>query len=423
MGRRQRTTSRPPRITTATAILGGRPVLSRSIWYDLDGTMLVVDWGEAVESHEYATSFTIPGTTTTSNLPAGRIQSTNAGGNVKIQSLLQTGQAAFRQTAQPLHVEQPAAEREGPRDAVLRDADGHVRVLRDADHRVRRRRRRPNITATLLSTPAAGQPVQIRLNKNGAPQDITFTPPALKRLNTNATIARVVQRHRVRLRRQAAPRVLRPRHARPEVHRAQHEREVVDRRDDRQRHASSASTRRSPIDGNNRVGVAYTNANNGDLKYAFHNGSEWNVETVDCAGLDRALPVARLQPQQRRRSSPTTTRPTATCAWPAPSTGGWSLTTLDAGQIGTKDVGRFSHLVLDPSRPDASKWAIAYEDTGGGRYRYAIQGNLLGGEQTRRLHVLQRRPDRRRSSAATPSSRSTAPTARPSATTTRTAPA
>ncbi|MGH7177299.1 MAG: hypothetical protein ACREJC_07965, partial [Tepidisphaeraceae bacterium] len=63
------------------------------------------------------------------------------------------------------------------------------------------------------------------------------------------------------------------------------------------------------------------------------------------------------------------------------SEGGFTLTTLDTGTTGTKDVGRFSSLVLDPSRPTASKWGIAYEDTGGQRYRYAIQGTIRGGEQ------------------------------------------
>ena len=57
----------------------------------------------------------------------------------------------------------------------------------------------------------------------------------------------------------------------------------------------------------------------------------------------------------------------------------WDIATIDTGSVGTKDVGRFSSLMLDPSRPTASKWCIAYEDTGAGKYVYAVQGKILNG--------------------------------------------
>src|SRR5688572_20602903 len=126
--------------------------------------------------------------------------------------------------------------------------------------------------------------------------------------------------------------------------------------------------------------MGYTIANNGDLKSAFQNCSEWAVQTVDAKGSTGHYPSLAFS----RNNGAVITyfdKTKGDLRMASTATAGWTLTTLDAGQVGTADVGRFSHLVLDPSRPDSSKWAIAYEDTGGGRYRYAVQGNLLGGEQ------------------------------------------
>src|SRR4029078_1279101 len=64
-----------------------------------DGTMLVLDWGEPLQSHTFATSFLVPGSAYSSNLTAGRIQTTNATrGTLQVQSVLRAGQSAFRQT-------------------------------------------------------------------------------------------------------------------------------------------------------------------------------------------------------------------------------------------------------------------------------------------------------------------------------------
>ena len=41
--------------------LPGQPVITRSIWYDYGGTMLIVDWGESSTIHKFQQSFNIPG--------------------------------------------------------------------------------------------------------------------------------------------------------------------------------------------------------------------------------------------------------------------------------------------------------------------------------------------------------------------------
>ena len=113
--------------------LSGRPVIGRSIWYDLDGTMLVVDWAEGNVAYKYTTSFLLNGASNTSNLAGGTIQSTNSGGNVKIQSLLHGSDRIERIT---LHLLQPPSERKRSGHAVFRFAERHVRLLRDADHSI-----------------------------------------------------------------------------------------------------------------------------------------------------------------------------------------------------------------------------------------------------------------------------------------------
>ena len=59
------------------------------------------------------------------------------------------------------------------------------------------------------------------------------------------------------------------------------------------------------------------------------------------------------------------------------NTAAFSATQIDT----TGDVGRFSSLLLDPNRKSITRWAIGYEDTSNGNYKYAIQGGFDGGTQ------------------------------------------
>jgi len=365
--------------------LAGGPVVGRSIWYDLDGTILVVDWGESVESREFATSFTLPGTSTSSNLPAGRIQSTNAAGNVKIQTLLQAGQTAFRQTTNRFTSSNPPPNEKDPATRYYVTQSGTFVVFATLITAYNGGTA-PNISAQLLSTPTAGGEFQIRLTKGGVDQDITFTPPDVQRLNASATsrgsYSDLAYDSKGRL------------HL------------VYYDRDDKNLKYTVRSTNGAwsivetidngflvgfdpsiAITTTDRVGVAYTNANNGDLKYAFHNGTNWEVQTVDAKGSTGHYPSLAFS----RNNGPVITyfdKTKGDLRMATSATNGFALTTIDSGTIGTKDVGRFSHLVLDPSRPTATKWAIAYEDTGGGRYRYAIQGAIAAGEQLANGYTL-----------------------------------
>ncbi len=359
--------------------LSGGPVVSRSIWYDYDGTMLVLDWAEGAENHDVKTSFLIPGTSTARNLPTGTIRSTNAsGGNVKIQALLQAGQTASYKTTGIFTSNNPPPNQSDPATQFFVYQTGSFVVFATLITAYTGTTP-PNITASLTSTPAIGQPVSIHLNKNGTESDIAFTPPVLTRPDAKGTT------------RGSYSDLAYDKQGR--LHLA-----FFDRDDKHLKHTvRSATGKWSPvetidngllcgfdpsiaIDSKGRVGIAYTNANNGDLKYAFNNGAAWLVETVDAKGSTGHYPSFAFS----RKDGPVITyydKTKGDLRMATSAVGGWNLSTIDTGTIGTKDVGRFSALSLDASRPDASKWAIAYEDTGGARYRYAIQGNILGGEQ------------------------------------------
>src|SRR5207253_1553390 len=79
----------------------GRPVVTRSMWYDLDGTILIVDWGEGTESHNYQQSFNLQTEGDTNNVTVDSANLTArtrypSGGNVKIQGLSRPGQTAAK---------------------------------------------------------------------------------------------------------------------------------------------------------------------------------------------------------------------------------------------------------------------------------------------------------------------------------------
>jgi hypothetical protein len=358
--------------------LNGRPVVSRSIWYDLDGTALVVDWIDSTATVTAKTSFLLPTTSTSRGLAQGWIRSTNSsGGNVKVQTLLQAGQTATYRTANIFTSSSPPPDNSDPATQFFVYQSGTFiafATLITAYNGTTP----PDITASLLNTPVRGQPFQIRLNDNGIEQDIEFTPPALTFPNSagavRATYTDVAY------------------DGAGKVHVAFMDRddntlkytvrdaagvwsivETIDNRNLTGFHPSIA------VDANNNVGVAYNDGANGDLKFAWYRGGAWDVQTVDTRGTTGQFPSLIFT----RKNTPVISyydKSKGNLRLASATSSGWALVTLDAGSIGAADVGKHSHLVLDPSRPTASKYAIAYEDTSGKRYRYAIQGNIRGGE-------------------------------------------
>ena len=110
------------------------------------------------------------------DLRAGWIHSNNdSGGNVKIQTLLQPGQAAtYRHEAtSSRRATRRRTRRTRPRSSSS-TRPAYVRRLRDADHRVRRRRAAERHARRFNATPAAGKRVSIRLNNDGDEHDVTL---------------------------------------------------------------------------------------------------------------------------------------------------------------------------------------------------------------------------------------------------------
>ncbi len=168
--------------------LGGAPVVTRSIWYDGNGVMLVADLGAGSSTHTYAQSFLLPSTNTSRDLAAGWMQTKNAYGNVKIQSLLQTGQGAHRQTTIP-----------GTKNKVFvsNDSDGGIADSATRfyiDQRATTARfvtlvttfsgsSAPNITAKVVGKSKTASNLAVQIYRNGvAAERVVFslTPPVRK---------------------------------------------------------------------------------------------------------------------------------------------------------------------------------------------------------------------------------------------------
>jgi hypothetical protein len=360
--------------------LPGRPVLARSIWYDFDGTMLVVDWGESVEPHEYAVSFTLPGTAYELDPEAGRIQSRNAGGgNVTVQALLRQGQRVSHEQRFTSSRPPPRAKDEAQRFVISQSGDFVAfGTLVTTYHGTEP----PEVSAEWLTPdPKPGEAVVIRLRQAGTTREITFMPPVLQRLDAEATtypqacdlaFDSTGRLHYVFFER--STRTLKYTSRGPGGRWSIVE--TIDATPGCGYHLSLA------IDSQDRLGVAYTDAEQGDLKYAFYDGSAWTVQTVDEEGLTGYYPSLAFS----RRDGAVISyydKSHGNLRLATSITSGWQLQTIDTGGGDGErdgDVGRFSRLALDPSRPDASKWAIVYEDTGGQRYRYAVQGRVRGGQ-------------------------------------------
>ena len=356
--------------------LRGAPIVSRSIWYDYDDTMLVVDWVESASSHSFKHSFMLPGTDTSRDLRAGWIRSNNdGGGNVNVQALLQPGQAATYRTKDVFTSNAPPPNHRDPATQFFVYQTASTAVFAtlittyDGDSP-------PDVSASFNATPAAGRRVSIRLNDDGEQRDVSFTPPGL-RLGPSATsrgsYSDIAYDGRGRLHMAFFDR--------------DHQNLKYTVRETNGRWApvrtidNGALRGYEPsiaVDGRGRVGIAYTNASDGDLNYAFNDGRAWRVETVDAKGSTGHYPSLAFGTEGE--AAVTYYDKTNGDLQIATRTGGrWSRRTIDEGSVGSKDVGRFSSLALDPARPRESKWTVAYEDTGGARYLFAAKGKLPGG--------------------------------------------
>jgi hypothetical protein len=352
----------------------GSPVVTRSIWFDGTGVMLVVDWGESATPHFYSQSFLLPGTNTTSG--AGWVQTNNAGGNVKIQSILQTGQSSAQQltisgttkvfTSNDPDAEVSLAATRHHVDQASTTFAGFVSLINAYNGASV-----PNITANLVGSITASGSFQVQIVRNGVTSEtVTFQPPAFDRPGTTFRPAAAYggandvawdtagRLHMVFNDRNE-------KNLKYAVREANGVWGIVQTIDDGFEAGGYPSLQ---IDNNNNPRVAYFDGNGGDLKYASMTGGAWSIELVDSAGSVGLYP-SLVMSRGGGAMIGYYKRTTGDLRLAVHVTGGWQITNIDTAG----DVGRCASMSLDPNRPTASKIAIAYDDSNTGAKKYAIQ--------------------------------------------------
>jgi|GEM_PF-2381931 len=360
--------------------LRGNPVVTRTVWYDLDGTMLLIDRVEATSIHDYQISFNLAGD---ASAAATGVQGDNSfrtryasGGNVKVA---------------PIHVDSGTVAR-GGLTFVTNTASGD---FKDDAYRFTVSKNDsktavfvtlvtaydgttpPNISASMLTaSPTAGGAIQVRLNRNGSNTDLTFAGPTFERLNANAqtdgtyndvAYDSLGQLHKVWFDR--SDRKLK--YAARETDGAWSIVQTI--ADPISAAAGEYQFLSLALDSANRPAVAYFNGWNGDLMFAQHSSvtSAFEVQTLESTGSTGLYPSLAFS----RNDGAVITyynRTKGDLKMASAATGGFTISTLDSAG----DVGRFSSLSLDPTRPIVSKFALAYEDTTHGTVKYAVQGNI-----------------------------------------------
>jgi len=117
------------------------------------------------------------------------------------------------------------------------------------------------------------------------------------------------------------------------------------------------------LDSAGRPGLAYFDGANADLKYAHFNGSSWDVQTVDSHFTTGYYPSIKYDAAGRPVIAYyyKTSGDLRLAAYNGSS---WNITTIDA----KGDVGRYPSLALNPA---TGRWAVAYEHTGAGSFKFA----------------------------------------------------
>ncbi len=348
----------------------GAPTINRSIWYDGSNTMVVVDFVEATTAKNFEQSFLMENQNTSRDLANGLVytKNTDGNGNVRIQSLLRPGQTAGVQTNGVFTSDYgPPNEADPASRYYVQQLNTTYAVFATLITAHSGNTANSSIsTASWVTVPTqAGQ--NAVLNVNGT--NITFSPPSWERLNATAqsrgTANDIAYDSTGRLHMVFYDRD--DRNLKYAVRDTNGIWSTVQTIDDGDYCGYNPSL---AIDANGRPCVAYQDAYNGDLKYASLSTitNAWKVETVDVPGSTGGYPSLVMS----RNNTPVIAYYNKTkgdLRMALPQSAGWQITTIDS--VG--DVGRFPSIQLDPNRPDASKFAVAYEDTTNGDFKWGIQ--------------------------------------------------
>jgi hypothetical protein len=353
----------------------GSPIVGRNIWFDYDGIALIVDWGQASTTHAYQVSFNLPGTAdTVSGVESdGSFRTRYSSGNVKVAPLLRSGQVVAR-NAPTFISNQPPPDESDPAYRFTITASGTFQVFATLVTTYSGTTA-PNVKAEWVTTnPQPGQPIVLRLTKNGVSRDITFAAPVqrpTKYLGSEGGSSNDMAFDGDKLHLAFFDRDTR---SLKYTGRAKDGTwtllQTIDPNMDAGAYVSLA------VDSKGLPGVAYYDGNRGDLKFArMQSTGGWSVQTVDSVGEVGLYPSLVFS----RTNDPIITYYRKTSGDLRMATtvpGGWQISSVDT----TGDVGRFSSLQLDPNFPTVSQISIAYEDTSNGSFKYAVQSG--GGWKT-----------------------------------------
>lgn len=375
-------------VTTITAShrgyahLPGSPIVVRSIRFDAaNGTMLIVDRVESTTTHNYQISFNLAGdasAATTGVQPDNSFRTRYpTGGNVKVMPVFVNGGTVARggltfvtNTADGDYKDDAyrfTVTRNGVKSAVFVTL---VSVYTGTSV--------PNISASLLTaSPTATGTVAVRLNDNGSTTDVSFAAPSFQRLNANAQSNGTWND----IKYDAAGRLHKAWYDPADKSLKYAVREVDGQWNPAQTILNPVSLTipgeyqylSLALNSKGKPGLAYFDGWDGDLGYAHLDTvtNAWKSQKVESLGSVGLYPSLAFS----RNDGPVITyyHRTKGDLHMALSQGtGWQILTIDSAG----DVGRFSSLTLDPNRPTASKWAIAYEDSTNGRVKYAVQGDI-----------------------------------------------
>ncbi|HEV2292486.1 MAG TPA: alginate lyase family protein [Tepidisphaeraceae bacterium] len=352
--------------------LPGRPVVGRNIWYDYDNVALIVDWAEATASHDYTVSFNLPGdeSDVSGVLADGSINTKYRSGNVKVAPLLRAGQTSDRG---PLRFvsNHPPPNASDPAYRFTVTGSGPFQVFATL-LTTYSGATPPNITAQWVTTdPQPGQPVVLRLTKDGVSQDITFAPPTPtppRHLSSRTGAANdTAFDSSGRLHLAYFDRVTRNlKYTVRDTRGNWSPLQTIDPTLNAGEYVSLA------LDAHGVPGVAYFDGNHGDLKYArLVTTDVWEVHWVDWTGQVGLYPSLIYS----RTNDPIISyyhRTNGDLRLATAAGDSWRRTTVDSAG----DVGRWTSVQLDPNAPDASDVVIAYADSTRAAFKYsaAFQG-------------------------------------------------
>lgn len=364
--------------------LAGSPTLTRSVWFDLDGTMLVVDWAQGGATHNYQVSFNLQTEGNNSNVvvDADNLYARTkypSGGNVKIESIRNEDGETADKGALTFVTNTSGGDYMDDAYRFTLNQSGKFVVF--ATLITTYNGTNPTTTtARLLNAPTEGGVLRVELTKDGKSQVVEFIQPPLSPLNSTAksrgTYNDIVFDSSDRL------------------HMVYADRDtgslMYALRDAAGKWSAPSTilTQASSdpnggyqfvslaLDNSGNPAVAFFDGWNGDLKYAARSSKigKWSSVTVDSKGSTGLYPSLAFSRDN-----------TATISFYNRTNKDLMLATSSGGKFSIKpidtsgDVGRFSNLLLDPNRASLTRWAIGYEDTANGDYKYAIEGDFAGG--------------------------------------------